>query len=110
MASVVTVKLNVGKGLVITNNKLALKLSTASDNGLYFASGKLCAKKGANGTNGSGGTMNTAYNGIDNGNTNTASTTISVIRCNDSVTRKSNDSGDIDDCITISNIIAKAVP
>lgn len=68
-------------------NKLKLKLSSKTNNGLSFNNGKLVGTKAPDGEGGSGGTMNTPGNGIGPINA-TESTSLSKVGCNSTVSRR----------------------
>lgn len=65
--------------------RLALKISAAENNGLsYGSSNKVMAKKGPDGTMGTGGTSNLPGNGIDG----IVGQGIGIVRCNKTVSTK----------------------
>lgn len=66
-------------------HRLALRISSAKDNGLsYNSSGQIIAKKGPDGTMGTGGTSNFPGNGIDG----VVGQGVGIVRCNKTVSTK----------------------
>lgn len=84
-----TVKLKINPDLQTVNadnSKLKLKISAKENNGLSITDGKIVATKAADGSPGSGGTMNTPGNAI--GPTDaTSSTSLQTVGFNSTVSR-----------------------
>ena len=84
-----TVKLKINPDLQtvnVDNSKLKLKISSKENNGLSITDGKIVATKAADGSPGSGGTMNTPGNAI--GPTDaTSSTSLQTVGFNSTVSR-----------------------
>lgn len=84
-----TVKLKINPDLQTVNadnSKLKLKISAKENNGLSITDGKIIATKAADGSPGSGGTMNTPGNAI--GPTDaTSSTSLQTVGFNSTVSR-----------------------
>ena len=70
-----------------SGNKLCLKISSKANNGLSFSNGKLIGTKAADGSSGSGGSMNTPGNGLGPVNS-TESTSLEKVGFNSTVSRK----------------------
>ena len=85
-----TVKLKINPDLQTVNadnSKLKLKISAKENNGLSITDGKIVATKAADGSPGSGGTMNTPGNAI--GPTDaTSSTSLQTVGFNSTVSRQ----------------------
>ncbi len=84
-----TVKLKINPDLQtvnVDNSKLKLKISSKENNGLSITDGKIVATKAADGSPGSGGTMNTPGNAVGPTNS-TESTSLQTIGFNSTVSR-----------------------
>lgn len=85
---------------------MTINVSKAPDNGLSYNSDKqIVVTKGSDGLSGSGGTMNLPGNAIEG----IIGTGISIIRCNNTVSRKFSASNDIQDCVNIYETVIKKI-
>lgn len=93
MARLIRLRLNPDQSsLGFNNNKLVLKISSKTNNGLSLSGGKLIATKAPDGASGSGGTMNTPGNALGP-TTATENTSLPKVGCNSTVSRHKKYSG-----------------